>query len=126
MWIEQSEKYLKAIVNKDLKLMEDIFSDDINLYAWNIHAKGKTKAIEANKIHLDLVESTKIDIVNITHKEKYVCIETVLTHRYKCDVADVFDSVIRGKGTATTTGIMFTIQFNDVKKIKSIKTYKLK
>ena len=126
MWIEIAEKYIKAIVNKDLETMDDIFADDINLYNWNIHAKGKEAAIESNRIHLALVESTKIDIINITHKEKYVCFETILTHKYIFDVADVFDSVIRGKGTATTTGIMFAIQFNDVKKIKSIKTYKLK
>ena len=126
MCIDQAEKYIKAIVNKDLKVMEDIFANDINLYNWHIHAKGKKEAIEANRVHLELVESTKIDIINITHKDKYVCFETILTHKYIYDVADVFDSVIRGQGTATTTGIMFAIQFNDVKKIKSIKTYKLK
>ena len=126
MLVETAERYIKAIVNKDLEAMEEIFADDIEFFNWNIHAKGKEEALERNRIHLALVEYTKIDILNVTHKEKYVCFETILTHRYIFDVADVFDSIIRGKGTTTTTGIVYIFKFNDVKKIKSIKTYKLK
>ena len=126
VWIETAAQYLEAIANKDLDTMGDIFAQDINLFNWNVQAKGKKEAIEANRVHLALVEYTKIDILNVTHKEKYVCFETILTHRYTFDVADVFDSIIRGKGTTTTTGIVYIFKFNDVKKIKSIKTYKLK
>ena len=126
VYIETATQYLEAIANKDLETMADIFSPDINFYNWNVHAQGKEKAIEANRIHLELVEYTKIDILNITYKDKYVCLETVLSHRYIFDVADVFDSIIRGKGTSITKSIVYIIEFNDVKKIKSVKTYKLK
>lgn len=126
VWIEIAAQYLEAIANKDLKTMGDIFAQDINLYNWNVQAKGKEKAIEVNKVHLDLVEYTKIDIINVTHKEKYVCFEAILSHRYIFDIADVFDSVIRGKGTSVTTNLVYIFKFNDVKKIKSIKTYKLR
>ena len=126
MLVETAESYIKAIVNKDLEAMEQIFADEIEFFNWNIHAKGKEEALERNRIHLALVEYTKIDILNVTHKEKYVCFETILTHRYIFDVADVFDSIIRGKGTVTTTKIVFIIELNDLNKIKSIRTYKLR
>ena len=126
VWIETAAQYLEAIANKDLETMGDIFAQDINLYNWNTHAKGKEEAIEANRVHLALVEHTKIEILNVAFKEKYVCFETILTHRYTFDVADVFDSIIRGKGTTTTINTIYTFEFNDVKKIKSIRTYKLK
>ena len=126
VWIETAAQYLEAIANKDLDTMGDIFAQDINLYNWNVHAKNKEEAIKVNKVHLDLVEYTKINIINVTHKEKYVCFEVILTHRYIFDIADVFDPTERGKGTDVTTNLVYIFKFNDVKKIKSIKTYKLR
>ena len=45
---------------------------------------------------------------------------------YIFDIADVFDPTERGKGTDVTTNLVYIFKFNDVKKIKSIKTYKLR
>ena len=72
VWIETAAQYLEAIANKDLKIMGDIFAQNINLYNWNVHAKGKEKAIEVNKAHLDLVEYTKIDIINVVINFQFI------------------------------------------------------
>ena len=80
------------------------------------------REIDALLINKDNV----IDIISVTHKEKYVCFETILTHKYIFDIADVFDPTERGKGTDVTTNLVYIFKFNDVKKIKSIKTYKLR
>lgn len=127
MLVETAERYIKAIVNKDLEAMEDIFADEIEFFNWNVHAKGKKEALEANRLHICLVKSTKIDILNIIYKEKCVCFETVLAHKYKLNTVDAFDTAnVKPSNIEITTSLVFIIEFNNTDKIKSIRTYKLR
>ena len=127
MLVETAESYIKAIVNKDLEAMEQIFADEIEFFNWNIHAKGKEEALERNRIHLALVESTKIDILNIINKERCVCFETVLSHKYKFNTDHIFDTAnVKPANIEITTSLVFIIEFNNTDKIKSIRTYKLR
>ena len=126
IWVDKAKRFLTAICAKDLNVMSDLFADDIHFRSWACDVKGKDAAILANKTHLDLVYETKIKIHNTAYKDKYIVIECDISHSYIYDVADVFDSVTRGKGTVTTTAIVYIVEFNDSGKIKALRSYKLK
>ena len=126
IWVDKAKRFLTAICAKDLNVMSDLFADDIHFRSWACDVKGKDAAIRANKTHLDLVYETKIKIHNTAYKDKYIAIECDISHSYIYDVADVFDSVTRGKGTVTTTAIVYIVEFNNSGKIKAIRSYKLK
>ena len=126
IWVDKAKRFLTAICAKDLNVMSDLFADDIHFRSWACDVKGKDAAILANKTHLDLVYETKIKIHNTAYKDKYIAIECDISHSYIYDVADVFDSVTRGKGTVTTTAIVYIVEFNNSGKIKAIRSYKLK
>ncbi len=126
IWVDKAKRFLSAICAKDLDTMSDLFAEDIEFRAWHIDVKGKDAAILANKTHLDLVHETKIKINNTAYKDKYIVIECELTHSYIYNVADVFDSIPREKGTVTTADLVYIIEFNNNGKIKAIRSYKLK
>ena len=48
--------YFEIFSNKDIKGLENLFSDDVMLQDWNILAKGKKQVIDANKKNLILLK----------------------------------------------------------------------
>jgi len=67
--------YLKKYEEKDLKGIEEVFSDDIILRDWKIRVEGKEKALIETQKNFASVESIKIDVLSIYENENTVAAE---------------------------------------------------
>lgn len=54
---EKLREYFEAFSNKDIQKLSEMFSDDVVLTDWNIHAVGKEQVLEENKKIFDSVET---------------------------------------------------------------------
>ena len=57
--------YFEIFSNKDIKGLENLFSDDVFLQDWDILAKGKKQVLDANKNIFDSVESISVTLNNL-------------------------------------------------------------
>jgi len=127
IWVDKAKKYIWAISARNIDAMAELFADDITFANWGVYVQGKDAAVKANHDHIKLVKETKIEIKNTAYKDKYICIECVLTHAYRFNTVDAFDTAnVKPANTSITTSLVYIIEFNDMGKIKSIKTYKLR
>jgi hypothetical protein len=53
-------EYFKIFSCKNIELLSEMFSDDIELVDWDISAKGKSEVIQANKNIFDSVSTIEI------------------------------------------------------------------
>ena len=127
IWADKAKQFLGAICSKDITIMEGLFADDIKFCSWGCNVQGKDAALKVNRDHIKLVKETKIKIHNTAYKDKYICIECNLSHSYKFNIVDAFDTAnVKLANSTISISLVYIIEFNDVGKIKSIKSYKLK
>lgn len=67
--------YLKRYENKDLKGIEDIFSNDIALRDWKIRVVGKENALIETRKNFESVKSIRIDVLSIYENKNTVAAE---------------------------------------------------
>jgi len=99
--------YFETFSNKDIKGLENLFSDDVFLQDWNILAKGKKQVLDANKNIFDSVESISVTLNNL-YLDKLVAIcliEIIINNEETLKVIDI-------------------IKFNDENKIIEVSAYK--
>ena len=99
--------YFEIFSNKDIKGLENLFSDDVFLQDWDILAKGKKQVIDANKNIFDFVESISVTLNNLYLDELVaIClIELIINNEETLKVIDI-------------------IKFNDENKIIEVSAYK--
>jgi len=99
--------YFEIFSNKDIKGLENLFSDDVFLQDWDIVAKGKKQVLDANKNIFDSVESISVTLNNL-YLDKLVAIcliEIIINNEEILKVIDI-------------------IKFNDENKIIEVSAYK--
>ena len=99
--------YFEIFSNKDIKGLENLFSDDVILQDWEILAKGKKQVLDANKNIFDSVESISVTLNNL-YLDKLVAIcliEIIINNEETLKVIDI-------------------IKFNDENKIIEVSAYK--
>lgn len=67
--------YLKKYEEKDLKSIEQMFSDDIILRDWKIRVEGKEEALTETRKNFASAETIKIDVLSIYKNENAVAAE---------------------------------------------------
>ena len=99
--------YFEIFSNKDIKGLENLFSDDVILQDWEILAKGKKQVLDANKNIFDSVESISVTLNNLYLDELVaIClIEIIINNEETLKVIDI-------------------IKFNDENKIIEVSAYK--
>ena len=101
------ESYFEAFSNKNLDVLEGMFSNEVILKDWDIYAEGKQEVLSANKNIFDSVDTISADL-----KECYldglvaICITQITIN--KQEVLKVID----------------VIKFNDEMKIDEVSAYK--
>lgn len=71
--------YLQAYANKNLELIETMFSKDIVLRDWKIRVEGKAKAILKTKKNFDNANTIAIDVLSTYESENTVVAELKIT-----------------------------------------------
>jgi len=99
--------YFEIFSNKDIKGLDNIFSDDVILQDWEILAKGKKQALDVNKNIFNSVESISVTLNDLYLDELVaVClIEIIINNEEILKVIDI-------------------IKFNDESKIIEVSAYK--
>ncbi len=99
--------YFEIFSNKDIKGLDNIFSDDVILQDWEILAKGKKQALDSNKNIFDSVESISVTLNDLYLNELVaIClIEIIINNEEILKVIDI-------------------IKFNDENKIIEVSAYK--
>ena len=88
------KEYFKNFSNKNLFELEKMFSENIVLRDWNIHALGKQEVIDANKGIFESVETIQVTPVSFYSNSDYsyaVCISILINGNETLDVIDVID-----------------------------------
>ena len=99
--------YFEIFSNKDIKGLENLFSDNVILQDWEILAKGKKQVLDANKNIFDSVESISVTLNNL-YLDKLVAIcliEIIINNEETLKVIDI-------------------IKFNHENKIIKVSAYK--
>ena len=91
--------YLKRYENKDLKGIEDIFSDDIVLRDWKIRVEGKEKALFETKKNFESVDSIEIKVLSLYENDNSVAAELkiIINNSEELYVVDVVTINSEGK-----------------------------
>ena len=91
--------YLKKYENKDLKGIEDIFSDDIVLRDWKIRVEGKEKALFETKKNFESVDSIEIKVLSLYENDNSVAAELkiIINNSEELYVVDVVTINSEGK-----------------------------
>lgn len=99
--------YFKIFSNKDIKGLDNLFSDDVILQDWEIVAKGKKQVLDANKNIFDSVESISVTLKDLYLDELVsIClIEITINNEETLKVVDI-------------------IKFNDENKIIEVSAYR--
>jgi len=71
--------YLKFYESKDLKGIENIFSEDIILRDWKIRVIGKESALAETKKNFESVHSIKIKVISLYQNENSIAAELKIT-----------------------------------------------
>lgn len=71
--------YLRKYEEKDLKGIEEMFSDDIVLRDWKIRVEGKEKALKETQKNFESVETLKIEVLSMYENENTVAAELKIT-----------------------------------------------
>jgi len=100
-------KYFELFSNKDLKGLEEIFSDEITLKDWEVNEKGKPSVLQANKEIFDSVRSISINPIYIYNDNQIVIAELEI-------MVNNIDRML----------VVDLISFDGAGKIKKIRAYK--
>ena len=83
--------YFEIFSNKDIKGLENLFSDDVILQDWDILVEGKKQVLDANKNIFDSVESISVTLNNL-YLDKLVAIcliEIIINNQETIKVIDI-------------------------------------
>lgn len=91
--------YLKKYEEKDIKGIEEMFSEDIVLRDWKIRVEGKENALSETLKNFKSVESIKIDVLSIYENESTVAAELkiIINNKEELYVIDVITINFEGK-----------------------------
>ena len=91
--------YLKKYEEKDIKGIEEMFSEDIVLRDWKIRVEGKENALSETLKNFKSVESIKIDVLSIYENESTVAAELkiIINNKEELYVIDVITINSEGK-----------------------------
>lgn len=83
--------YLRYYESKNLKGIEDLFSEDIVLRDWKIRVEGKRQALAETKKNFDAVDALKIEVLNLYENENTVAAELkiIINNKEELYVVDV-------------------------------------
>ena len=92
-------KYFEDFSNKDLEKLSDIFSEEITLQDWDIHAEGKQNVLEANKNIFNSVDTISVNLneLYIDDNVATCIIEIVINNEETLKVIDVIKIDTNGK-----------------------------
>ncbi|EJP71330.1 MAG: hypothetical protein NT01SARS_1137 [SAR86 cluster bacterium SAR86A] len=92
-------KYFEDFCNKDLEKLSDIFSEEITLQDWDIHAEGKQKVLEANKNIFNSVDTISVNLnqLYIDDNVATCIIEIVINNKETLKVIDIIKIDTDGK-----------------------------
>lgn len=90
--------YLNQYQNKDIKGIENIFSDDIILRDWKIRVEGKEKALIETRKNFESVESLKIDILELYENNNSIVAELKIIVN-NCEELYVIDVITISAGS---------------------------
>ena len=102
-------KYFKSFSDKNIDLLSEMFSDEIELADWNISAIGKDEVIEANQNIFNSVNNIQITPVNFYSKSDF---------SYAVHISIVIDGI-------ENLNVIDVIEFDDDGLILSINAYKI-
>ncbi len=91
--------YLKQYESKDLKGIENIFSNDIVLRDWKIRVVGKEKALVETKKNFESVDSIKIEVLELYENCNTIAAELkiIINNSEELYVVDVITINSEGK-----------------------------
>lgn len=91
--------YLRRYEEKDLKSIEEMFSNDIVLRDWKIRVEGKENAINETRKNFESVRSIKIEVLSLYENKNTVAAELKITIDDKDElyVVDVITINTEGK-----------------------------
>lgn len=83
--------YLQYYESKNLKGIEDLFSEDIVLRDWKIRVEGKRQALGETKKNFDAVDALKIEVLDLYENENTVAAELkiIINNKEELYVVDV-------------------------------------
>lgn len=83
--------YLQYYESKNLKGIEDLFSEDIVLRDWKIRVEGKRQALGETKKNFDAVDELKIEVLDLYENENTVAAELkiIINNKEELYVVDV-------------------------------------
>ena len=92
-------KYFEDFSNKDLEKLSDIFSEEITLQDWDIHAEGKQNVLEANKNIFNSVDTISVNLnqLYIDDNVATCIIEIVINNEETLKVIDIIKIDTDGK-----------------------------
>ena len=92
-------KYFEDFSNKDLEKLSDIFSEEITLQDWDIHAEGKQNVLEANKNIFNSVDTISVNLnqLYIDDNVATCIIEIVINNKETLKVIDIIKIDTDGK-----------------------------
>jgi hypothetical protein len=102
-------KYFKSFSDKNIDLLSEMFSDEIELTDWNISAIGKDEVIEANRNIFNSVNNIQITPINFYLKSDF---------SYAAHISIVIDGI-------ENLNVIDVIEFGDDGLILSINAYKI-
>ena len=100
-------EYFSAFESKNLKKLEELFSDTIKLIDWDLHMIGKDQVLKANKNIFNSVTTIKIVIERLIKNQNTVAAEIKIL---------IDDSI--------WLNVLDIIDFNDQRKIEKITAFK--
>lgn len=83
--------YLQYYESKNLKGIEDLFSEGIVLRDWKIRVEGKRQALVETKKNFDAVDALKIEVLDLYENENTVAAELkiIINNKEELYVVDV-------------------------------------
>ena len=72
---EYCKNYFEAFSNKNIDLLDSMFSPNIVLKDWDIYAEGKSQVLEANKKIFDSLDSIDVSPVKLYEEGNVVVAE---------------------------------------------------
>ena len=112
MILNKSIEYFRAFSKKDIKKLENMFSDNVSLRDWQIYAKGIEKVLEANSKIFNTVNTISVNIIKV-----------FISHEDSSVIAEL-EIIINTNQSMEKILVTDILEFDKENKIKSIRAYK--
>ncbi len=74
-WIQLAKTYLAAFCTKNIKELENLYDNEVQLRDWEIHAKGKEDVLSENKKLFDNFRHFVVTCQSLTSLCNNICVE---------------------------------------------------